>query len=76
MESSDKLRDAAIALGVELQDIPSVTGVGVTQKDGDAALVVYVSRKLRRSESTRVPSHWDELPVFISLLGKVIPAAS
>jgi hypothetical protein len=74
MESSDQFREAAIALGAELRDIPPVTGVGVGARYGTPIFIVYLGRRLSGPEAGRIPREWHSYPVQVSLFGKIIPA--
>lgn len=70
MYTKAKQEDAAKQLGRRLQfeATPYVTGVGIDDKDN---LVVYVSKKSKRSV---IPDHWDHWPVVVRRIGPVRPA--
>jgi len=74
MDFSSELREAAVALGIELQTLPAAFSIGIGEEKGRPIFLMYTSRRLSRSESSSVPPEWRKIPVHMQVLGKLKPA--
>ena len=74
MAPSATPREAAISLAEMLKERVPALSVGIGQDAAGPVLIVYLSRKIRPSESDRVPQRWKDFPVKTSLFGRVEPA--
>lgn len=74
MAPSATSREAAISLAEMLRERVPALSVGIGQDADGPVLIVYLSRKIRPSESARVPQRWKDFPVKTSVFGRVEPA--
>ena len=76
MASDPKLIQAARSLGSELSGYAWFSSVGVGEEDGHPVLVLYLSKPLQAKTIKTLPSQWQQLPVKVKHLGKLIPAGA
>lgn len=74
MEFDPKLRQAAVSLKRELGDRAWLSSVGVAEESGHPVLVLYLSRPVQAKVLGMLPGEWEQLPVMVRQMGKLIPA--
>lgn len=74
MEFYPQLRHAAVSLKRELGDRGWLSSVGVAEESGGPVLVIYLSRPVPAKVLGALPRMWEQLPVVVRQMGKLVPA--
>lgn len=74
MEFDPKLRNSALALGLELRDRPWFASVGIAQVSDRAVFVIYLQNPISKKVLNTLPNEWDGSPVMVRNMGKLVPA--
>jgi hypothetical protein len=75
MDSEQAARDAAISLATSLDTCSWFASVGIAGSDEHPTLIIYSSRKLKKSELSEVPKTWRGFPVEMKELGRIVPGS-
>ena len=73
MVFDDKTKESANRLWEEFKGKPWFSSVGLGEEEGQPVLIVYL-RRSAGNEQKRVPGSWDNIPVRVQTIGRVIPA--